>query len=192
MATKLSNHPSRFRTAVAGRQPVYMDYAATTPVDERVAEKMMECLTLNGVFANPASTSHQMGRDAKGLVELARVQVANLVNAKPTEIIWTSGATESDNLAIKGAAHLGAHKNRRHIITCKTEHKAVLDTCKQLELEGFQVTYMVPEKAARSRWSRSKTRCGMTRHWYLSCMSIMKLAWFRTLRQSAIFAARKA
>ncbi|NNF16739.1 MAG: IscS subfamily cysteine desulfurase [Gammaproteobacteria bacterium] len=144
MATNLSNHPERFRTAVAGRQPVYLDYAATTPVDERVAQKMMHCLTLHGVFANPASTSHQMGRDAKGLVELARVQVANLVNARPSEIIWTSGATESDNLAIKGAAHLGAHRNRRHIVTCKTEHKAVLDTCKQLELEGFDVTYLVP------------------------------------------------
>lgn len=140
----ISNHPNRFRSQVAGHDPVYMDYAASTPCDERVAEKMMHCLTKEGVFANPASTSHQMGRDAKGLVELARVQVANLVNARPTEIIWTSGATESDNLAIKGAAHLGAHKNRRHIVTCKTEHKAVLDTCKQLELEGFDVTYLVP------------------------------------------------
>ncbi len=144
MATNLSNHPGRFRSTVAGRDPIYLDYAATTPVDERVAEKMMHCLTRDGVFANPASSSHQMGRDAKGMVEMARVQVANLVNCKPTEIIWTSGATESDNLAIKGAAHLGAHKNRRHIITCKTEHKAVLDTCKQLELEGFDVTYLVP------------------------------------------------
>ncbi len=144
MATNLSNHPDRFRSTVAGRDPIYLDYAASTPVDERVAEKMMHCLTRDGVFANPASSSHQMGRDAKGLVELARVQVANLVNCKPTEIIWTSGATESDNLAIKGAAHLGDHKNRRHIITCKTEHKAVLDTCKQLELEGYDVTYLVP------------------------------------------------
>ena len=93
MASNLSNHPGRFRTLVAGRQPIYMDYAATTPVDERVATKMMECLTRDGVYANPASSSHQMGRDARGLVELARVQVANLVNAKPTEIIWTSGAT---------------------------------------------------------------------------------------------------
>lgn len=147
MAINISNHPNRFRTQVAGKEPTYLDYAATTPCDERVAASMMECLTRDGVFANPASSSHQMGRDAKGLVELARVQVANLVNAKPTEIIWTSGATESDNLAIKGAAHLGAHRNRRHIITCKTEHKAVLDTCKQLELEGYDVTFLVPGKS---------------------------------------------
>lgn len=124
--------------------PIYMDYSATTPVDPRVAEKMIACLTPDGVFGNPASRSHQYGWDAEKLVEEARQNVAELVNADPKEIVWTSGATESDNLAIKGAAHF-YQKRGKHIITSKTEHKAVLDSCRQLEREGFEVTYMAPE-----------------------------------------------
>jgi len=124
--------------------PVYMDYSATTPVDPRVAESMMACLTPDGVFGNPASRSHQYGWDAEKLVEEARQNIANLVNADPKEIVWTSGATESDNLAIKGVAHF-YKKRGKHIITSKTEHKAVLDSCRQLEREGFEVTYMDPE-----------------------------------------------
>ncbi len=123
--------------------PVYLDYAATTPVDPRVAERMCECLTMEGSFANPASSSHCLGRTAKGVVEMARREVATLVNCDPREIVWTSGATESDNLAIKGVAHF-YQDNGKHIITCRTEHKAVLDTCKQLEREGYEVTYLVP------------------------------------------------
>jgi cysteine desulfurase len=125
------------------RKPVYMDYAATTPVDERVAERMADCLCRRGCFANPASSSHEPGRQARGLVEEARRNVAAMIGAGPTEIIWTSGATESDNLAIKGAAHFHADRGR-HIVTSRTEHKAVLDTCRQLEREGFQVTYVLP------------------------------------------------
>ena len=124
--------------------PIYLDYSATTPVDPRVAEKMMACLTMDGVFGNPASRSHTFGWKADELVTEARDQVAALVNADPKEIVWTSGATESDNLAIKGAAHFYQRKGK-HIITCKTEHKAVLDTCRQLEREGFEVTYLDPE-----------------------------------------------
>ncbi len=124
--------------------PIYLDYSATTPVDPRVAEKMCACLTPDGTFGNPASRSHPFGWDAEKLVDEARRQVADLVNADPKEIIWTSGATESDNLAIKGAAHF-YHKKGKHIVTCKTEHKAVLDTCRQLEREGFEVTYLDPE-----------------------------------------------
>ncbi|NNF51659.1 MAG: IscS subfamily cysteine desulfurase [Gammaproteobacteria bacterium] len=122
---------------------IYLDYAATTPVDPRVAEQMCECLTMEGNFANPASSSHMLGRTAKGVVEMARRDVAALINCDPREIVWTSGATESDNLAIKGVAHFYKDKGR-HIITCRTEHKAVLDTCKQLEREGYDVTYLVP------------------------------------------------
>jgi len=121
-----------------------MDYSATTPVDERVAEKMCSCLTRQGLFGNPASRSHEFGWKAEAAVEQARVDVAALMNANPKEIIWTSGATESNNLAIKGAAHF-YHKNGKHIITLKTEHKAVLDTCRQLEREGYEVTYLDPE-----------------------------------------------
>jgi cysteine desulfurase len=124
--------------------PIYMDYAATTPVDPRVAEKMMAYLTPDGRFGNPASRSHPFGWDAEKAVEEARAEVAALINADPKEIVWTSGATESDNLAIKGVAHF-YQKKGRHIITCKTEHKAVLDTCRQLEREGFEVTYLDPE-----------------------------------------------
>jgi cysteine desulfurase len=124
--------------------PVYMDYSATTPVDPRVAEKMCAYLTTEGDFGNPASRSHAYGWDAEAAVEEARQEVARLVNASPREIVWTSGATESDNLAIKGAAHF-YRKKGKHIVTCKTEHKAVLDTCRQLEREGFEVTYLDPE-----------------------------------------------
>jgi cysteine desulfurase len=121
-----------------------MDYSATTPVDERVAEKMCGCLTRQGLFGNPASRSHEFGWKAEAAVEQARADVAQLINANPKEIIWTSGATESDNLAIKGAAHF-YRRNGKHIITLKTEHKAVLDSCRQLEREGYEVTYMDPE-----------------------------------------------
>jgi cysteine desulfurase len=121
-----------------------MDYAATTPVDERVADAMCECMTREGCFANPASSSHVLGRLARGRVELARRDVAALIGAGPLEIVWTSGATESDNLAIKGVAHV--QRGRRcHVITSRTEHKAVLDTCRQLESEGCcEVTWLVP------------------------------------------------
>jgi cysteine desulfurase len=121
--------------------PIYLDYSATTPVDPRVAEKMCACLTLDGTFGNPASRSHHYGWEAEKLIDEARANVAALINANPKEIVWTSGATESDNLAIKGAAHFYKKKGQ-HIITVKTEHKAVLDTCRQLEREGFDVTYM--------------------------------------------------
>ena len=124
--------------------PIYFDYSATTPVDPRVAEKMMACLTTDGNFGNPASRSHAFGWAAEEAISTARKQVADLINCDPKEIVWTSGATESDNLAIKGAAHFYKKKGK-HIITCKTEHKAVLDSCRQLEREGFDVTYLDPE-----------------------------------------------
>jgi len=123
--------------------PTYMDYSATTPVDKRVAEKMAKYLTLEGDFGNAASRSHYYGWQAEKAVDKARSQVASLVGADPREIVWTSGATESDNLAIKGIAHF-YQKRGKHIITMKTEHKAVLDTCRQLEREGFEVTYLEP------------------------------------------------
>ena len=125
--------------------PIYLDYSATTPIDARVAKKMAQYLTLEGEFGNPASRSHQFGWKAEDAVETARQQVADLINADPREIVWTSGATESNNLAIKGAAHF-YRKKGNHIITVKTEHKAVLDTCRQLEREGFDVTYLEPEE----------------------------------------------
>lgn len=124
--------------------PIYMDYAATTPVDPRVAEKMMQYLTLDGIFGNPASRSHKFGWQAEEAVDIARNQIADLIGADSREIVFTSGATEADNLAIKGAAHFNQAKGK-HIITCKTEHKAVLDTCRQLEREGYEVTYLAPE-----------------------------------------------
>ena len=123
--------------------PIYLDYAATTPADPRVASKMMQFLTLDGTFGNPASRSHRFGWQAEEAVDVARNQVAELVNADPREIIFTSGATESDNLALKGAAHAQRARGQ-HIITSQTEHKAVLDSCKQLESEGFTVTYLTP------------------------------------------------
>ena len=124
--------------------PIYLDYSATTPVDPRVAAKMHEYLTPDGEFGNPASRSHSFGWHAEEAVDEARKQVAELIGADPREIIWTSGGTESDNLAIKGAAHF-YQKKGRHIVTVKTEHKAVLDTCRQLEREGFEVTYLAPQ-----------------------------------------------
>jgi len=123
--------------------PTYMDYSATTPVDKRVAKKMAKYLTMEGDFGNPASRSHYYGWQAEKAVDEARSQVAELVGADPREIVWTSGATESNNLAIKGIANF-YHKRGKHIITLKTEHKAVLDTCRQLEREGFEVTYLEP------------------------------------------------
>ena len=125
------------------QETIYLDYAATTPVDPRVAEKMACCLTCEGTFANPAS-AHAPGRKARGAVERARGQVAALVGAEPGEIVFTSGATESDNLAIKGAAHF-YRDGGRHLITSRIEHKAVLDTCKQLERDGFDVTWLKPD-----------------------------------------------
>ena len=124
--------------------PIYMDYSATTPVDERVAEKMCACLTRQGLFGNPASRSHEFGWKAESAVEQARAEVAKLINANPKDIIWTSGATESNNLAIKGAAHF-YQKQGKHSITLQTEHKAVLDSCRQLEREGYEVSYLDPE-----------------------------------------------
>lgn len=120
---------------------IYLDYAATTPVDPRVAQKMSACLLVEGNFGNPASRSHVYGWEAEEAVEEARTRVARLINADPREIVWTSGATESDNLAIKGLAD-GA--SRRHIVTSSVEHKAVLDTCGYLETQGFEVTYLNP------------------------------------------------
>ena len=122
--------------------PIYLDYSATTPVDPRVAQKMIPCLTEQ--FGNPASRSHAYGWDAEKLVENAREEVAKLVNADPKEIVWTSGATEAINLAIKGAAHFYKAKGK-HLVTVRTEHKAVLDTMRELEREGYEVTYLTPE-----------------------------------------------
>ncbi len=124
--------------------PIYLDYSATTPVDPRVAARLTECLTSEGVFGNAASRSHTFGWQAEAVIEEARQHVADLINADPREIVWTSGATESDNLAIKGVAHFNARKGK-HIITSKIEHKAVLDTCRQLEREGYEVTYLDPD-----------------------------------------------
>lgn len=124
--------------------PIYLDYSATTPVDPRVADKMRQYLTPDGEFGNPASRSHSFGWHAEEAVDEARKQVAALIGADPREIVWTSGGTESDNLAIKGAAHF-YQKKGKHIVTVKTEHKAVLDTCRQLEREGFEVTYLAPQ-----------------------------------------------
>lgn len=127
-------------------KPIYLDNAATTPVDPRVVEKMLTCLSRDGVFGNPASDTHIYGVQAKALVEIARSQVALAINAEPREIIWTSGATEANNLAIKGIAEF--HQRRgKHIITAQTEHKAVLDSCKALEKQGFTVTYLAPQKS---------------------------------------------
>ena len=125
--------------------PIYFDYAATTPCDPRVVKAMVECLTLEGNFGNPASRSHLFGWKAEEAIEQARQHVADLVNCDPREIVWTSGATESNNLALKGAAHFYQTRGK-HIITSKIEHKAVLDSCRQLEREGFVVTYLDPDK----------------------------------------------
>lgn len=126
--------------------PIYLDYASTTPVDPAVAEKMMEFMTPAGHFGNPASRSHMFGWQAEAAVEDARQDVATLIGADPREIVWTSGATEANNLAIKGCAHFNQRKGK-HIITSRIEHKAVLDTCRQLEREGFEVTYLDPDSS---------------------------------------------
>ncbi|WP_303286881.1 IscS subfamily cysteine desulfurase [Marinobacter sp. SS8-8] len=123
------------------KKPVYLDYAATTPVDPSVADEMLKYLTPDGVFGNPASRSHAFGWQAEAAVESSRKQVASLIHADPREIVWTSGATESDNLAIKGAV---AGRQDAHIVTSKIEHKAVLDTCKWLEHHGTEVTWLDP------------------------------------------------
>ena len=125
--------------------PIYLDYASTTPVDPAVADQMVEFLTPSGQFGNPASRSHMFGWQAEAAVEEARSNVASLIGADPREIVWTSGATEANNLAIKGCAHFNTRKGK-HIITSRIEHKAVLDTCRQLEREGFEVTYLDPDK----------------------------------------------
>lgn len=126
------------------KQQVYLDYAATTPVDPRVAERMIECLVPGGEHGNPSSAGHAFGQRARALVEKARVQVAASIGARPENIVWTSGATESDNLAILGVARFHADRGR-HLVSAKTEHKAVLDALKQLEREGFEVTYLKPD-----------------------------------------------
>ncbi|WP_423064005.1 IscS subfamily cysteine desulfurase [Candidiatus Paracoxiella cheracis] len=128
--------------------PIFLDYMATTPTDPAVVESMIPCLKPNGMFGNPASQSHIYGWDAAQCVKKAREQVAALINADPREIIWTSGATESDNLAIKGAAHF-YQRQGKHIIAMSTEHKAVLDTCAYLESQGFEVTYLNPQRNGR-------------------------------------------
>ncbi|KGE04994.1 IscS subfamily cysteine desulfurase [Pseudohaliea rubra] len=125
------------------KRPIYLDYLATTPVDPRVAEAMAACLTLDGTFGNPASRSHRYGWEAEMCVENARRDVAELIGADPRELVWTSGATEADNLAIKGV--LRAAGERGHIVTSAIEHKAVLDTCRYLEGRGVAVTYLAPE-----------------------------------------------
>jgi len=128
------------------KKPVYLDYAATTPVDPVVAELMAKHLTLEGVFGNPASRSHGFGWQAEAAVENARRQVASLIHADPREIVWTSGATESDNLAIKGSVDIHDHP---HIVTSIIEHKAVVDTCKWLEQQGVDVTWLKPQADGR-------------------------------------------
>lgn len=125
------------------QKPIYLDYAATTPVDPRVAERMSACLTQEGIFGNPASRSHFYGWQAEEAVENARLQVAELLGCDAREVVWTSGATESNNLAIKGVAR-SRKSSGKHIITSQVEHKAVLDTCKALESEGFELTYLQP------------------------------------------------
>ena len=131
-----------------GRLPVYLDYAATTPVDPRVAERMAAHLTLDGTFGNPASRSHVYGWEAEEAVEAARVEVASLLNCDPREIVWTSGATEADNLAIQGVA-LAREDEGRHIVTSRIEHKAVIDTCAWLETRGWEVTWLDPGPEGR-------------------------------------------
>lgn len=126
-------------------RPIYLDYAATTPVDPQVAERMMACLTFDGTFGNPASRSHAYGWQAEEKVEYAREQVATLINADPREIVWTSGATESNNLALKGIAQFYSSRGK-HIITSKIEHKSILDVTRELEEQGFEITYLEPEE----------------------------------------------
>jgi len=129
---------------MAESHPIYLDYSATTPIDERVVAEMLKYMGPQSTYGNPASRSHAYGWDAEAAVEQARQNVADLVGCDAKEIIFTSGATESDNLAIKGIAHFNQKKGK-HIVTCKTEHKAVLDSCRQLEREGYEVTYLDPQ-----------------------------------------------
>ena len=129
---------------MSSRLPIYLDYAATTPVDPRVAEAMIECLRPGGPHGNPSSVGHEYGRRARALVEKARAQVAAVIAARPDCIVWTSGATESDNLAVLGAARFNADRGR-HIVSTRTEHKAVIDPLKHLEHEGFEVTWLKPD-----------------------------------------------
>jgi cysteine desulfurase len=135
-------------SGAAPAAPVYFDYAATTPVDPRVAARMAECLTAEGAFGNPGSSSHDFGEAAGALVEAARSQVAAAVGASPADIVWTSGATEANNLALFG---LASHYRDagRHIVTARTEHKAVLDPCRELERQGWRVTYLTPGRGGR-------------------------------------------
>nr|BFE95449.1 hypothetical protein GCM10020185_59850 [Pseudomonas brassicacearum subsp. brassicacearum] len=126
------------------KRPLYFDYAATTPVDERVIRVMVECLGFDGNFGNPASSSHAFGQEARRSVESARQQVAQLVGAQPEQIVWTSGATESNNLALKGVAQARGGSTG-HVITSLIEHKAILDTARQLEESGFAVTWLAPD-----------------------------------------------
>lgn len=126
------------------KTPIYLDYAATTPVEFEVAKKMMNYLTIDGIFGNSASRSHKFGWDAEEIVDIARNQISELIGADSREIVFTSGATEANNLAIKGIAFFHQKKGR-HIITSKTEHKSVLDTCRYLESEGFSLTYLTPK-----------------------------------------------
>jgi cysteine desulfurase len=140
------------------QMPVYLDYAATTPVDPRVAQAMGECLTLDGNFGNPASRSHLIGWKAEEAVEMARRHVADLVHCDPREIVWTSGATESNNLALKGIAHARSEQGR-HLVTSCIEHKAVLDSMQQLEREGFEITRLRPD--AQGRISAAQVRAAL-------------------------------
>lgn len=126
------------------RRPIYLDYAATTPVDPAVARRISECLTMDGIFGNPASRSHLYGWQAEEVVENARSEVADMIGCDPREVVWTSGATEANNLALKGVAAASAERGR-HIITSMIEHKAVLDSCRALEAESYQVTYLQPD-----------------------------------------------
>lgn len=126
------------------RRPIYLDYAATTPVDPAVAHRISECLTMDGIFGNPASRSHIYGWQAEEVVENARSDVADMIGCDPREVVWTSGATEADNLALKGVA--AAHAERgKHIVTSMVEHKAVLDSCRALEAQGHEVTFLQPD-----------------------------------------------
>ena len=129
--------------------PIYLDYAATTPMDDKVVAEMTKCMGRDGVFGNPASRSHSFGWQAEERVEWARGMLADLISADPREVIWTSGATEADNLAIKGVAGFYAEERGKHIVTSKIEHKAVLDVCRQLERDGFEITYVNPSKNGR-------------------------------------------
>src|SRR3569833_1422298 len=132
----------------ADREPIYLDYAATTPVDPAVMRAMMTCMGLDGDFGNSGSATHAFGLCVAARVDAARKQVASLLSAQPDEIIFTSGATESNNLAVLGVARANGDRGR-HIITSRTEHKAVLGPCKRLEKEGFSVTYLTPDRSGR-------------------------------------------